>query len=149
MLRKMRAAKAKHCKIVWGGEKPLWHTPLPAQLHDNETVHCFAAFATRPHSAPSLLWEADNDIHCEQARALVSTTEEALAVCLAWVAEQLSGAWQLSRHTKRYIRLMTKNICHDTHARIRQSLHATFPSLCADTWQRDENHAVRGRRERF
>lgn len=57
MFQRMRGAIAKNVRIVWP-ENPIWATPAPQFLFDGETVHCYAEFAAKPESGPTLSYAA-------------------------------------------------------------------------------------------
>jgi Ca-activated chloride channel family protein len=58
MFHRMRLARTNSLKIDWGTE-PVWQSPLPLAVFDDETVHLFATFAEAPVVPPKLSWEVD------------------------------------------------------------------------------------------
>ena len=88
--RRMRSTEATDLQVNWGIE-PLWQSALPIRLYDNETLHLFARFGTRPAGSPELTWRIrSRSFNCKALNAAVSKGETLI---------RLGGAAELSAAT--------------------------------------------------
>ncbi len=75
--RRMRSTEARKVAVQWPG-KPVWQSPLPLRLYENETLHLFAKFRKPPMELPVLSWNIDGQAHSCKPKDLLQAGDETL-----------------------------------------------------------------------